>query len=128
VSIATGVKVNLNEEVVSFSQENKKNIMYGEYVDVFESEHTLRAFLEGHSYGNVNPSLVIKTRPSTFWFLVRVEVPGSHNPSLRFGLAKIYRSVTIRIKKWLYWRNYAEFSLTRIPIIAMNNKTKIIDN
>jgi hypothetical protein len=106
---------------------SRNKIIYGENVLVFDNEHILKAFLDGRSYGNVSLYINCHKNKTKLYLLLQVEGPGSSNPSLRFQLGKVYISVKIKIKKFLLPITYTEVPFRHIPIIAGNDKTKIVD-
>ncbi len=106
----------------------KGKLVYGESVEVFDSEIVLKAFLEGRSFGNVRRSVELHSRPQRLFLLVRVEGPGSQNPSSRFQLARVYRAIKVEVVKRLFPFTYLEVPLRHVAIIAGNERTRIVDS
>ena len=106
----------------------KDKLIYGESVDVFDSDVVLQAFIQGRSFGNVRASVECHSRPQRLYLLVRVKGPDSHNPSLRFCLGRVYRTVKVKIVKRLLSLTYLEIPIRHFAIIAGNDKTQITES
>jgi len=119
------IKIKIDQQLKK--KMSKNNIIYGEKVLVFDNEHILKAFLDGISYGNVSLYINCHKNKTKLYLLVQVDGPGSTNPSLRFQIGKVYKSAKIKIKKFLLPITYTEVPFRHIPIIAGDNKTKIVD-
>lgn len=120
------ITVMLDKELAHKAEKGK--LIYGESVNVFDSEIVLKAHLEGRSFGNVRTSVELHSRPQRLFLLVRVKGPGSQNPSSRLQLARVYRTVKVKIVKKLFPFTYIEIPIRYIAIIAGNEKTRIMDS
>lgn len=121
---AFSVKIKCNRKLLNSVP--KEKLMYGESVVVFDSLNVLKAFLAGRSFGNVDSYISVQAEPTTLYLLVSVAEPNSTNPSLRFGLGKVYRSVRFRVKKVLFNITYREIPIRHVTLIAGNDRTQII--
>ncbi len=119
------LRLTLDKQLVT--DQIKPKIMYGLKTQVFDSLPVLQAHIQGLSYGNVSNYISVLDRPMTLWLLVTVCGPGSSNPSSRLQLGQVYVSLSLRIRKWLFWKQYLNVPLRHIAIVAGNEKTKIID-
>ncbi|MEZ5358048.1 MAG: hypothetical protein R3F48_04395 [Candidatus Zixiibacteriota bacterium] len=116
-------KILKDKELVKSAE--KEKIIYGESIIIFNSQHTLEAYLNDLSYGNEPDYLILQEQVKTIYAILRVEGPGPINPSLRLQLGPLYIGVRILIKKSGLWLAYQEVSLNKLPIIAGNGKTRI---
>lgn len=123
----SNICLKIRHDKLLLKETEKGKLIYGESVMVFDSPHTLQAYLEGFSYGNVLDHLRVHKQPQSVLFLIQIEGPGSSNPSSRFQLAKVYGSVEILIRKSCIWLPYLEIPLQKVTIIAGNKNTKIIE-
>ncbi len=120
------ITIVLDKELAHKAEKGK--LIYGESVEIFDSEIVLKAHLEGRSFGNVRRSVELHNRPQRLYLLVRVKGPGSQNPSSRLQLARVYRTVKVKIVKKLFPSTYIEIPIRHIAIIAGNEKTRILDS
>jgi len=102
-------------------------VIHGINALVFDNSHVLQAHLDGRSYSTM-PSYVSITDLTTLWLLITIDGPGSSNPSSRFQLLNVYRSFRLRIRRKLLWPRYLDIPIRHIPIIAGNDKTRIVDD
>ena len=105
----------------------KEKRVYGEHVDIFESDIILQAYLNGRSYGNVPNYVACHKKPQRLFLLTSVEGPGSKNPSLRFQLGKLYQAVKIKLRKRIFSLKYTEIPIRKVTIISGNDMTRIVD-
>jgi hypothetical protein len=119
-------KVRIQKDTELIKKVDNDKILYGESVEIFDSKELLDAKIRGLSVGNVANHIWLENKSNNYFFLLRVQGPGSSNPSSRLQLAKVYRSMKIMVKKW-FWFSYIEIPLRHITFIAGNEKTKIID-
>jgi len=106
----------------------KEKLIWGEYVNVFESEVLLQAYIDNRSFGNVLSYVSVHQNPQSLFLLTRVQGPGSENPSSRLQLYKVYQTVKIKLSKRFFSLVYIEIPIRQIPIISGNDKTRIVDS
>lgn len=105
----------------------KDKLVYGEYVDVFDSEVLLKAHIDGRSYGNVPSYVPIHKRPQRVFLLTSVAGPDSQNPSARFQLGRVYQTAKVKLRKRLFSLTYVEMPIRKVILISGNEKTRIVD-
>ncbi|MGB8657369.1 MAG: hypothetical protein WCE90_06235 [Candidatus Zixiibacteriota bacterium] len=75
----------------------KEKRVYGEHIDIFDSEVLLKTYLSDRTYGNVLNYVACHKQCQRLFLLTRVKGPNSENPSLRFQLGKFYQKVKIKV-------------------------------
>ena len=119
------VRIGKDKSLLKKSKDNK--IVYGEYVEIYDSTVVLNAKLNDLTVGNMSDCVWVSPEETTWWLLIQVAGPGSSNASARLQFGKIYVSIKMQIRKSIFWRNYVIFPINHVSIIAGNKNTKIID-
>ncbi|MCK4224059.1 MAG: hypothetical protein KAX39_02685 [candidate division Zixibacteria bacterium] len=107
---------------------DKSKLIYGEHVNVYDSEFVLQADIEGRSHGNVLSYVRCHKRPQRLFLLTRVEGPENQNPSARFQWGKVYQTAKIKLRKRLFSLTYIEIPIRKVILISGNEKTRIVDS
>jgi hypothetical protein len=122
------VKVALDDPALgALSLQQKKGLVYGESAKAFDNKLLLDSAAQGLSYANANASIACVGEARDLFLLVTVAGPGSPNPSARFQLGRIYRSLTVRLRKRLFSPDYLDVPIDHVPIVASDAKTRVIE-
>jgi hypothetical protein len=118
------IKIIVDSKLVHIMKEKR---VYGEHIDIFDSEVLLKIYLSDRTYGNVLNYVACHKKPQILLLLTRVKGPNSENPSLRFQLGKFYQTVRIKLKKRMFSLTYIEIPIKKVTIISGNEMTQIVD-
>jgi hypothetical protein len=110
--------------VQRLSSDERRKLLSGETVKVFDNPHVLRAEIEERTYTS-DGTLPISPAPRSVFLLVRV-ANGSGNPSLALQLSPIYRSLLVAVRRNGWSGKYLEVPIRRVPIVSGNDKMRII--
>ena len=111
--------------VDAMSVEDRKGLLYGEGIKVFDNAVTLDAEIEGRTYTK-DPTIACTAKPRPLFLLLPVAGPGSTNPSSRLQIASVYRSLAVGVRRWLHVSDYVEIPIKHVSIVAGNDKIRII--
>lgn len=110
----------------SMSPTEREKVISSVRVEPFDNRSVLDAAVEGRSYTNVPYAISLVDTPRPLYLLLTVDGPGSSNPSARFQLGRVYRSVKIMLGRRTMSREYLEVPLRHIPIVAGDANTRIL--
>lgn len=121
-----GVRLALDEGVLGgIPEARRKRLAHGEMARVFENREPLDAAIAGRTFANAASSIACGPEPKDLFLLVTVVGPGSTNPSARFALGRVYRSLRVTARRRLIEVEYLDVPLRHIAIIAGDERTHV---
>lgn len=115
-----------DEQVVGrMSAQDRKKLVYGERVRVFDDIHVVQAVVEGRSFANAATNIVCAPETNDLFFLLTVAGPGDPTLADRLRLGRAYRSLRVSIRKWVLAQEYLDARLGRILWIGADERTQI---
>jgi hypothetical protein len=105
----------------------RARLVFGESVTVFTSQAVLDTAIGGRSYANADTHVACGPEPRNVFLLVTVQGPNSPNPSARLQLGAVYRGVKVSLRRGLWTREYLDVPIRHVPLLAGDDKTRVIE-